>query len=99
MKWILNLADSARGLAAWRPRLVKYDYDVQHRPRAKQNVAEEESGLRGSEEEQDVLGDKVPCFLIEGSPNGVPVQPKHREAVIGFWGSTEARTLTEDTSP
>lgn len=56
------------------------------------------SSLRRNEKKQNIVDDKVPCFVTEGSPSKDEAQPRHREAVIGFLGSTEAETRTEHTT-
>lgn len=73
----------------------KYDYKVDYRPEATRKVASGVSLLRRGEQKQDVVDAEVLCIVTEGNPSGGAAQPKHREAVIGFWSNTEAETRKE----
>lgn len=95
----MNLADSSERLAPWRLQLAKDDYEIEHRPGAKRRVADGGSRPRRSKEEYGVIDDEVSCPVMEGSTHRDAAQTEHRGAVMAFWGSTEAKTRTEHTTP
>lgn len=49
----------------------------------------------GVKKEQEVIDDKVTCFVRESSLGGEAAQPDHSEAVLAFRGSTEEKVRME----
>lgn len=97
MKRIFNLVNSFQRLAHWRLRPAENDYEVEYCPGTVHTVADGLSRLRRCEEEQNLIDEKVPCFVIESSQGTGAVQPGYREAVIVFWGSTQAEPTLSST--
>lgn len=52
-----------------------------------------------SEDEQNVIDDKFPCFVMEGSPGEDAAQLKQCDVVIPILDNTETKTRTEHTTP
>lgn len=51
--------------------------------------------LPTSKQKDGMIGDKIACFIMEGSTNEDGTRPRHREPLIAFRGNTEADTRRE----
>lgn len=63
LKRSLNLAELLGNIARWLLQLAEYDYKFKYRPGATHKVEDVVCRLRRSDEEQDVVDDKVSCFV------------------------------------
>lgn len=65
LKWILNMSYACGGLAQWRLRLSKFDFNVAHEAGVKYEGADPLLRLRTDGEKSTDLDDDLPVFNVE----------------------------------